>query len=183
MDRCRLILVSLFLTLAFFITTPMGQNIPSNPSTVEHILLQNQCFCPCKPMERKEYYIPIRRTNDWFGAVSFCREIGMEIAEVLNEADAEALAGVLAEEDSYENDEFFWIGANDLGTQGILRWALTGRLVTYASWAEGEPNNAQGESESEPAEHCAAIGKDSLKWNDFRCTHKKKFICQKFQDD
>uniref|UniRef100_A0AAG5D626 C-type lectin domain-containing protein n=1 Tax=Anopheles atroparvus TaxID=41427 RepID=A0AAG5D626_ANOAO len=150
--------------------------------TVNDILSANGCVCPCKPVEVKEYYIPISRTSDWFGAVAYCRSVDMEMAEVLNAAEAEALRETIAEE--FDPDtEFYWIGANDLGLQARYNWALTGRPVTYTNWAPGEPNNAREEGDERPMERCVAVGKATLEWNDFLCKQEKKFVCQKFQDD
>uniref|UniRef100_A0A182N7X8 C-type lectin domain-containing protein n=1 Tax=Anopheles dirus TaxID=7168 RepID=A0A182N7X8_9DIPT len=182
--------VSILATLFLVVVIPLARCNLSGTNTVEQILALNQCSCPCKPSEQKEYFIPISRvacgtTSDWFGAVSFCHSIGMEMAEVLNAAEAQALREVIQEEedDSVEERPFYWIGANDLGVQGTHRWALTGRLVQYTNWADGEPNNARGEEGQFPAERCAAVGGEAHQWNDFRCTLNKKFVCQKFRDD
>ncbi|XP_052899384.1 C-type lectin 37Db-like [Anopheles moucheti] len=148
-------------------------------NNVEGILQQNLCLCSCKPFEQKEYYVPISRISDWFGAVTFCNSVQMEIAEVLNKEEAEALQQAIREEDPDEEVEFFWIGANDLGVQGTHRWALTGRPVTYSNWTDGEPNNALGEDQQ--SERCVAIAKDTFRWNDFQCTQRKKFVCQQFR--
>uniref|UniRef100_A0A182KD87 C-type lectin domain-containing protein n=1 Tax=Anopheles christyi TaxID=43041 RepID=A0A182KD87_9DIPT len=152
------------------------------PKTVEDVLQRNQCICPCKPFEEKEYIIPISRTSDWFGAVAFCHSIDMELAEVLNDDEARALGEVIAEEESDSEPEFYWIAANDLGVQGTYRWALTGRSVSYSKWAAGEPNNARGADGQQPAERCVAVGLEKLEWNDFQCTQQKRFICQQFRD-
>lgn len=154
----------------------------SGAKNVDDVLRQNGCLCPCKPFEEKEFYIPISRTSNWFGAVAFCSSVGMEIAEVLNEDEANALRQVIMEEESDIDVEFFWIGANDLGAQGTHRWGLTGRPVTYSNWTEGEPNNALSEDGREQTERCAAVAKHTFEWNDFQCTQRKKFICQQFRD-
>uniref|UniRef100_A0A182SG16 C-type lectin domain-containing protein n=1 Tax=Anopheles maculatus TaxID=74869 RepID=A0A182SG16_9DIPT len=151
--------------------------------SIPDVLRQNRCLCPCKPFEEKEYYIPIRRTSNWFGAVAFCNSAGMEIAEVLNADEANALRQVMIEEESDDDMEFFWIGANDLGVQGTHRWGLTGRPVTYSNWTVGEPNNALSDDGSNQTERCAAIAKDTFEWNDFQCTQHKKFVCQQFRDE
>ncbi|XP_035919204.1 C-type lectin 37Db-like [Anopheles stephensi] len=153
----------------------------SGANNVDDVLRQNGCLCPCKPSEEKEYYIPIRRTSNWYGAVAFCNSVGMEIAEVLNEDEASALRQVLQEEESDLDMEFFWIGANDLGTLGTHRWGLSGRPVTYSNWTEGEPNHAL--SDDGQTERCVAIAKDTFVWNDFQCTGRKKFVCQQFRDE
>ena len=121
------------------------------------------------------------QTSDWFGAVAYCHSVGMELTEVLNEDEARAMGEVIAEEESDSDDEFYWIGANDLGVQGTYRWALTGRPVLYSQWAAGEPNHARGENGQQPAERCVAVAMDKYEWNDFQCTQQKSFICQQFR--
>ncbi|KFB35078.1 hypothetical protein ZHAS_00000969 [Anopheles sinensis] len=145
--------------------------------------MSNKCLCPCKPFAVKEYYIPISRTNDWFGAVSYCHSSKMEMAEVLNEAEAELLRETIAEEDSDPDSEFYWIGANDLVRPGRYDWSLTTRPVTYTNWASGEPNNARIEGDDGPMERCVAIEKGTLEWNDFLCKQEKRFVCQRFRND
>uniref|UniRef100_A0A903Z0A9 C-type lectin domain-containing protein n=1 Tax=Anopheles minimus TaxID=112268 RepID=A0A903Z0A9_9DIPT len=173
-------LYSLFVVIASF-SVAWSNLIGAN--NVESMLELNKCLCPCKPFEQKEYYIPMSGKSDWFGAVAFCNNAGMEIAEVLNVDDENALREVILEEDPEEEVDFFWIGANDLGEQGTHRWALTGRLVTYSNWTVGEPNNARGEDGDQPAERCAAIAKETLMWYDFQCTGLRKFVCQQFREN
>ncbi|XP_049293719.1 perlucin-like [Anopheles funestus] len=177
--HCEMSLCSIFVLFVGLFVAWSNLTVANN---VEGMLQQNACLCPCKKFEQKEYYIPISRVSDWFGAVAFCNSVEMEIAEVLNADDADALQQVIREEDTDQDMEFYWIGANDLGEQGVYRWALTERAVTYSNWTDGEPNNARGEDGLQPAERCAAIAKDTFEWNDFRCTQKKKFICQQFRE-
>uniref|UniRef100_A0A182PGF1 C-type lectin domain-containing protein n=1 Tax=Anopheles epiroticus TaxID=199890 RepID=A0A182PGF1_9DIPT len=180
---CSFETMKIFLFAILIASLAVAHSKDFGPKSVDEVLQQNRCLCPCKPFERKEYFIPLSRTSDWFGAVAFCHSIGMEIAEVLNEAEATALGEVIAEEESDSDPEFYWIGANDLGVQGTYRWSLSGRPVKYSRWAAGEPNNARGEDGQQPAERCAAVALDKLEWNDFRCTQQKRFICQQFRDE
>nr|ABP73477.1 CTLMA2 [Anopheles merus]AJC98326.1 CTLMA2 [Anopheles merus] len=172
--------MNLMITIMITVITVVCGDL-SVPKTVDDILQQNPCLCPCKPFEEKEYFIPISRTSDWFGAVAYCHSVGMELAEVLNEDEARAMGEVIAEEESDSDDEFYWIGANDLGVQGTYRWALTGRPALYSKWAPGEPNHARGENGQQPAERCVAVAMDKYEWNDFQCTQQKPFICQQFR--
>ncbi|XP_053663526.1 C-type lectin domain family 4 member M-like [Anopheles marshallii] len=177
-EHCVMGLYSIVILIAGFSVAWSNLTTANN---VEGILQQNPCLCPCKPFEQKEYYVSSNRISDWFGAVAFCNSVGMEIAEVLNEEEANALHQTIQEEDPEEEKEFFWIGANDLGVQGTHRWGLTGRPVTYSNWTDGEPNNALDE-DGQQSERCAAIAKDTLRWNDFQCTQRKKFVCQQFRE-
>ena len=44
---------------------------------------------------------------------------------------------------TFGTSEGFWIGINDLATEGNFEW-ISGQPVTYTNWALGEPNNAGG---------------------------------------
>ncbi len=69
------------------------------------------------------------------------------------QAEAESLGGNLvtinaaAEEtwlkQNFGDTEGFWIGINDIATEGQFVWA-SGEAVTYTNWAPGEPNNGGG---------------------------------------
>uniref|UniRef100_A0A182Q9E2 C-type lectin domain-containing protein n=1 Tax=Anopheles farauti TaxID=69004 RepID=A0A182Q9E2_9DIPT len=173
-------------TLFLFVVVPLVSCNIAGLETVEHFLIRNQCTCPCKPSEQKKFLIPSTRTSDWFGAVAFCRSIEMEMAEVLSAAEAQALREVIQEEEADDGGEeypFYWIGANDLGVLGTYRWALTGRAVQYTNWAEGEPNNGRAEESQLPTERCVAVGAEAHQWNDFQCTLRKRFVCQRFRDE
>ena len=61
----------------------------------------------------------------------------------------------------------FWIGYNDITTEGQWRWADGPEADTagsYTNWTSGEPNNVNNED-------CAAMRDDALKtWNDAGCS-------------
>jgi len=45
-------------------------------------------------------------------------------------------------------NEYFWIGFNDINTEGHWEW-VSGEPVTYTNWWQGEPNNESAEGEPE----------------------------------
>jgi len=47
-------------------------------------------------------------------------------------------------------NEYFWIGFNDINTEGHWEW-VSGEPVTYTNWWQGEPNNESAEGEPEDA--------------------------------
>ena len=63
----------------------------------------------------------------------------------------------------------FWIGINDLGTEGTFRYTTGGDLV-YTNWANGEPNN-------HGVEDCGETWTGTI-WNDGKCDHKQPSICE-----
>merc|ERR1711990_1177055 len=67
-----------------------------------------------------------------------------------------------------------WIGATDLGHEGIFVWVNGARVGrghgTY--WIPGQPTNAGGN------EHCVHIwGDHGNDWNDCPCESKNTFFC------
>ncbi len=74
------------------------------------------------------------------------------------QAEAEAKGGNLvtinnAAEEAWIQENFgtnrdFWIGFNDIETEGQFEWA-SGEAVTYTNWAPGEPNNGAGFGEQD----------------------------------
>ncbi len=69
-----------------------------------------------------------------------------------SETNAQSFGGHLVAINSQEENDFvrtltnntFWIGLNDLNTEGNFVWS-NGDAVTYTNWAAGEPNNNNNE--------------------------------------
>merc|ERR1712212_737046 len=74
-----------------------------------------------------------------------------------------------------------WIGATDLGHEGIFVW-LNGARVGQGhatDWFPGEPSNKTGGGIG--GEHCVTMsnrGRNYSKWNDAPCDRKYTFFCQ-----
>lgn len=69
----------------------------------------------------------------------------------------------------------FWIGLSDILVDGEWLWMSTQTIATYTNWVPGEPNNYQS-----IAEDCAAMRTSHrFHWNDFPCSTKLHFICEK----
>ncbi|XP_078694695.1 uncharacterized protein LOC144923752 isoform X2 [Branchiostoma floridae x Branchiostoma belcheri] len=102
------------------------------------------------------------------------------------EAVCAAEGGILAEPRNIAVNDFlitlktalnprvrFWLGLSDREKEGTWRWNNGEELDrnSFASWAEGEPNQAGNED-------CAVVEADS-KWNDVPCRLRYRFICQR----
>jgi hypothetical protein len=80
-----------------------------------------------------------------------------------------------------------WIGASDLGIEGLWRWSSDGvpfwrglaagstQLSQYARWSTNQPDDAGG------AEDCAEMWSDGT-WNDQVCTSARDFVCEEISD-
>lgn len=98
---------------------------------------------------------------------SQCQAAGADLI-VINDAaeDAFALAMVTPLADG------FWIGYNDIASEGTFTW-VTGSS-TYTNWDTGEPNNSGGN------EDCVALwaNQDGF-WHDANCTWNAYGFCEK----
>ena len=66
--------------------------------------------------------------------------------------------------------EYFYIGINDITTEGTWQYATGGNLI-YTNWGSGEPNNGGG------VEDCVETRTGTF-WNDGDCSHEQPSICE-----
>ncbi len=69
--------------------------------------------------------------------------------------------------------EDFFVGLNDLGTEGIARW-MDGSVVSYTNWATGQPSNSDSRD-------CVYMGVGSSgSWGYKSCGTSSRAICETF---
>ena len=75
----------------------------------------------------------------------------------------------------------FWMGLNDLATEGSYIWDGTRKNlypwaggIGYANWAQGEPNSIRGEDCGE----IHYISNGITGWNDLSCSNTINAICE-----
>nr|XP_019931078.2 C-type lectin 37Da-like [Aedes albopictus] len=126
----------------------------------------------------KIYVIPNISAN-WFKASEVCHWIGMQLVTIASRDENNAVARFVQKSDKFnEKASSFWIGGNDLAEEGTFSWMPNGRLVRYANWSPGEPNNNNG------TEHCMQLVYEPRlgqrwTWNDNECrTLSLYFICE-----
>lgn len=66
-----------------------------------------------------------------------------------------------------------WIGGNDLGEVFHWYWQSTGLPIQFSYWADGEPNNINGNERCVNLEHYG-----NLQWNDLPCGYEHNFLCE-----
>ncbi|KAI5627927.1 collectin-12 isoform X1, partial [Silurus asotus] len=70
---------------------------------------------------------------------------------------------------------YFWLGLTDLEEENIWKWT-DGTLISFKNWKPGQPDNwSHGHEEGED---CAGLIHEA-KWNDFFCTDRIGYICQR----
>lgn len=74
-----------------------------------------------------------------------------------------------------ETETIFWIGINDVGTEGVWKWAGDDLFTagTYTNWDNQQPDNYDGN------EDCGVLWVDRKgKWNDGSCGNRYGFVCE-----
>lgn len=65
-----------------------------------------------------------------------------------------------------------WLGVSDIKKEGQFLSLSDARKPRYSNWLGGEPNNAQNED-------CVIYSTSKDGWNDWFCTEKAHFVCEK----
>lgn len=87
----------------------------------------------------------------WDKAKLYCEEIGGHLVTTSSKTELEAVQELV----SKGQYSVYWIGYSDIENEGNFV-AVNGENVTYINWAEGEPNNYEGD------EDCAVLKNDAL---------------------
>ncbi|XP_052776850.1 aggrecan core protein-like [Mya arenaria] len=113
-------------------------------------------------------YLFSHDTEDWSMAQLICRLLGGNLAEVRTQSEK-----LFIRQTASTRRVKFWIGANDLSTEGEFRWAGSDRRVTITDWHSGQPDNYEG------AEDCVHTdGERTGTWNDEDCDERMHYICE-----
>ncbi|KAJ8302218.1 hypothetical protein KUTeg_021205 [Tegillarca granosa] len=68
----------------------------------------------------------------------------------------------------------YWIGGSDMEVEGEWRWMKSRQPFQFTAWAPGQPDDANKH------EDCLHLyGVSGFKWNDYPCSIKGYFICEK----
>ena len=95
--------------------------------------------------------------------------------------NCENLGGTLAMVKSLKENAFihskkpsgtnYWIGFNDIATEGSFKWPDESSANAFTYWDSGEPNNGNGD------EDCVTYwGGD--RWNDYKCSNLLPAVCE-----
>ncbi|KAM9719133.1 collectin-12 isoform 1-T2 [Menidia menidia] len=73
---------------------------------------------------------------------------------------------------------YFWLGLTDLEEENVWKW-VDGSIPVFTKWKPGQPDNwTHGH---EDGEDCAGLIHNA-NWNDFYCTDRIGFICERSSD-
>lgn len=105
-------------------------------------------------------------TKTWIEAERECRKRSSNLVKVDNYAERNWLKTTSKAKNSRADR---WIGARQVN--GKWEWVSDLSPLTFTSWAPTEPNSVN--------ENCAHMRGPSFNWNDYSCTRKFNFICEK----
>lgn len=93
---------------------------------------------------------------DWEQAEQKSRALGGHLATITSEGEERAIESLLKGNTKRVG---YFLGGTDKGSKGNFRW-ITGEKFVYSKWADGEPNNSNGN------EDYIEICRDLKSWND-----------------
>ena len=113
----------------------------------------------------RKYYVNGGGNKTWFEARDDCESLGGFLVTANTPVDLTAALAVMPDPDGN-----YWLGGNDLETEGVFTWHSGERqTITSTMWRVGEPNNYKGE-------HCLESYRRKL--NDQKCDLYRKYMCQ-----
>ncbi|XP_028655678.1 CD209 antigen-like protein E [Erpetoichthys calabaricus] len=132
-------------------------------------------FCPESwlKFEKKCYYISTNNQMSWDSSQDKCVSLGGHLVIIESTQEQKFL------EKSTVKNMHYWIGLNNLATEGGWRWlnnkTLDGKITFWSTQYGKQPDNYNG------AEHCveASNHEDILDWNDITCGTQYMWICEK----
>jgi GTP-binding protein EngB required for normal cell division len=148
-----LIVRVLYLTI-FLISSALADECPDH-----YVLLNNRC-----------YFFSVDEKN-WVESRNACS---------VQESTLVRIDNLQTNNQIYDQiTESHWIGFHNF-YQGTWQW-VDGQKQDYKNWGTGEPNNF---NHGGVGENCAELCRNSDhcpngKWNDYLCSRKLKFICQR----
>lgn len=146
------------------------------------------CQAFVQECERDEFIVGSKRMilfsreKNWADAKAHCESRGMRLLTTTTKKEVDDLKTYLNSRiwDGRPDVYFWnlWLAANSLDPKGVWTWQTTKQDLnsTYTSWASGEPNGG----ESEACMELNLIYFDESRWNDVKCSDRKRYICETF---
>jgi len=126
--------------------------------------------CPCERLRYdRSLYLFCTAPRTWDEARRSCDGFGWGLVGLGGEAENDFVGRAAWD----RANSYWWIGLNDLDEEGSFRWAATGEVATFTSFADGEPNDAA------PGEDCVSTDYASFGgWNDYPCSNELPYVCE-----
>ncbi|XP_060069769.1 low affinity immunoglobulin epsilon Fc receptor-like [Ylistrum balloti] len=131
-----------------------GSGLCINALTCEGIYTQGRCFFEGS-------------TSTWFEGRDKCQELDGSLATI----DSNTMNYFILRVTSAG---VFWVGGNDLDTEGTWTWIANGQPVDLTSWwYQGQPQASSDDAD------CLGVQSSGV-WRDVSCSLAAPFICQTY---
>ncbi|KAF0046779.1 hypothetical protein F2P81_000412 [Scophthalmus maximus] len=105
-------------------------------------------------------------------ASQFCTNVSSHMVIINDNEEQQFVRNAIAEKG------YFWLGLTDKEEENVWKW-VDGTLPVFKKWKPGQPDNwTHGH---EDGEDCAGLIHNA-NWNDFYCTDRIGFICERASD-
>jgi hypothetical protein len=112
----------------------------------------------------------------WQVAADTCSAFGLTLTTLDDALENAAVAAYAASlHTGFGNPPAWWIGLNDLATEGTYAWD-DGTALAYTNWYAGQPNDPGGTSDCVETNY--QYNQGAGQWNDQTCTQNRSFICE-----
>ena len=104
-------------------------------------------------------------------AVSACQGMGAKLATISSSTEDEKVWNLMSADGPPAQEDWTYIGLNDLQVEGAFVWQDGTSLNGYTNWYDGDPN---GESQH----NCVLKGHmENGKWSDVDCAEENRYAC------
>ncbi|XP_071495807.1 echinoidin-like [Diadema antillarum] len=112
-------------------------------------------------------------------AENHCVELGGHLTSVLSEAENTFLYNYWRNTISTPTGDGFWIGYNDIRTEGTWVWSdhSTPR-APYTNWRQRQPDNYRGSQDCGKMWYTGTTSDTARDWDDGSCGAVREYICK-----
>ncbi|VDI25364.1 low affinity immunoglobulin epsilon Fc receptor [Mytilus galloprovincialis] len=144
--------------------------------TFAFIIIQGepQCQHGWKPYDTSCYLV-VSTNKTWSDAQSFCQITHHAYLAELEMIDENKFLLDLLLTMPSSNKHNFWLGANDINTEGTFIWSTSNHEFDITDWGPHEPNGHKGEN----CLDTRIYDDGKLHWNDHSCDLLFYFVCEK----
>lgn len=118
------------------------------------------------------YFSPASLRLNFDEATTFCSNASSHLLIINDSDEQQYIKNTIAEK------TYFWLGLTDREEENVWKW-VDGTLPEFTKWKPGQPDNWKHGHED--GEDCAGLIHHA-NWNDFYCTDRIGFICERTAD-
>ncbi|XP_057654302.1 C-type lectin 37Db-like [Diorhabda carinulata] len=129
----------------------------------------------------KSYYVDTVFKTNFFKAMQFCRQQGMQLLSISSREEDNRIGNFLRQNGLAHRR--YWTSGTNFGDRNQWIWLSTGQDFTFTNWPPGEPSFKNTDHEENCVEYLS-WGKphNGFAWNDIDCMKEFYFICESSND-